>query len=150
MAPELYYPIRIVHLLSMAVWFALPLMIAGDLKRSLAAGKAAAEAAVARVERTLAISSAGAVATIVSGLIMIFALGGFGAISPRIHAGFGLALLLLALEFFVLKGAVGRAGEAIGGGKPEEAQPFVARVGMVGGISHLLKLIILVLMVWKT
>lgn len=150
MAPEIYYPIRIVHLVSMAVWFAVPLMITGDLKRSLALGKAHAEAAISRVERTLAISTFGALATIVSGLVMIFALGGFGAISPRIHAGFGLALVLLAVEFFLLKGAVSRAGGSVAAGKPEDAQPQVARVAMFGGISHLLKLVILVLMVWKT
>lgn len=145
----LYFAIRIVHLLSMAVWFAAPLSVASDLKKNVARGKPHTDFVVARVERTLNIAGVGAVLTIVSGLGMIFSLGGFGAVSPRIHAGFTFALITLAVEFFVVKGTLSRLGTSLESENPRDVQSLVKRFSMVTGITHLLKLIILVLMVVK-
>ncbi|NUP06654.1 MAG: hypothetical protein HOW73_11420 [Polyangiaceae bacterium] len=149
MPQEVYYAIRIVHLLSMAVWFATPLTIVSDLKKSIARGKPHTDVVVSRVERQLSIATIGAILTILSGLGMIFSLGGFGAVSPRIHAGFTLALVVLTVEFFPLKGTVARLGESLASENARDAQPLVKRVGMFAGITHFLKLTILILMVIK-
>ncbi len=141
--------VRIVHFLSMAVWFATPLMVSGDLKRTIARGKPHTDAVVARAERTLFIATLGAIGTIVSGLALLFMLGGFKQMPPRIHAGFGLALITFGVEFFVLKPAIGRVGEQLEGDAVKDLKPALAKVSMLSGITHTLKLVILVLMALK-
>jgi hypothetical protein len=78
--------------------------------------------------------------TIVSGVALIFQLGGFKAVSPRIHTSLLLALIALALEMMALRPAIARLSE-------EGAKP--GKIAMFGGIGHLLKLVILVLMVLR-
>lgn len=149
MSPIVMSVVRIVHFLAMAVWFATPLMISGDLKRTVARGKPHTDTVVARAERTLFIATLGAFGTIASGLAMLFMLGGFKAMPPRIHAGFGLALVTLGIEFFVLKPALGRVDEQLTSDTTKDLKPALARVSMLSGITHTLKLVILVLMALK-
>jgi hypothetical protein len=141
------FALRLLHFLGMALWFVSPLAITGDLRKSIARGKPHTDVVVQRVERALGMATIGAIITILSGLGMIFVLGGFKGISPRIHAGFGLALITLAVEFFLLKGAVGRLGEAFGADASKDVPSAMGKVGMFAGITHALKLVILVLMV---
>ena len=147
MPQEAYYVIRIVHMLSMAMWFAAPLAVTSDLKRTIARGKPHTDFVVPRVSRSLTIATVGAVLTILSGLGMIFALGGFKAVHPRIHAGFALALVTLSLEFFLVKGGLARIGAELDADKVRDLPPLVKRFAMFTGITHLLKTVILVLMV---
>ncbi|MBL9024982.1 MAG: hypothetical protein JNL21_22490 [Myxococcales bacterium] len=149
MDPNLFSAIRLLHFLGMAVWFAGALSIATDVRKTIARGKPHTEILAPRVSRTLDIGVIAGVVTIVSGLGMIFALGGFKAISPRIHAGFGLAIVTLAVEIILLKPAVGRLGEALGSGDGRELRPMAGRIAMFAGITHALKLVILVLMVFR-
>lgn len=149
MDPNLFSAIRLLHFLGMAVWFAGALSIATDVRKTIARGKPHTEILAQRVSRTIDIGTIAAVVTIVSGLAMIFALGGFKAISPRIHAGFGLAIVTLAVEIILLKPAVSRLGGALESGDGRELRPMAGRIGMFAGITHALKLVILVLMVFR-
>jgi hypothetical protein len=90
----------------------------------------------------------GAVLTIGSGLGLIFVRGGFGAVSPRIHVGFTLALITLALEVFLLRGELAKIGAALESGATKALASMARRVSMFAGISHVLKLAILVLMLY--
>ncbi|MFO0550240.1 MAG: hypothetical protein U0271_17735 [Polyangiaceae bacterium] len=141
--------LRFVHILSMAIWFGGGLTLAGDVRKSLARGKAAAELLPSRVERTLTIGLVGAIGTIVSGLVLIFQMGGFKGISPRIHAGLGLALVAFAVELIVLRGAAQALGPAIAKDDEAAMRSLPKRFAMAAGIGHTLKLIILVLMVFR-
>lgn len=149
MDPNLFSAIRLLHFLGMAVWFAGALNIAGDVRKTIARGKPHTEVLVPRVSRALDVGAIAAIVTIGSGLGMIFGLGGFGAISPRIHAGLGLAILTLAVEIILLKPAVGRLGDALSSGDGRELRPMAGRIAMFAGITHALKLVILVLMVFR-
>ncbi len=136
----MYEILKLVHLLSMAVWFGATLTIASDARRSLALGKAHVTELVTRIDRSAVISMAFGLVTIVSGVALIFQLGGFKAVSPRIHTSLLLALIALALEMMALRPAIARLSE-------EGAKP--GKIAMFGGIGHLLKLVILVLMVLR-
>jgi hypothetical protein len=149
MNPHLVLALRLIHLLSMAVWFVAPMSITSDLKKTIARGKPHTDALVGRVERSLNIALVGAGLTIVSGLGLIFATGGFKVVSKLIHAGFGLALVVLSIEFFVVKGGIGRLEGALKGDDSRDAQAAVAKVAMVTGIVHALKLAIMAMMVWR-
>ncbi|NUO52741.1 MAG: hypothetical protein HOV80_28180 [Polyangiaceae bacterium] len=149
MDPNLLYGLRLLHFLGMAVWFAGGLGIAGDVRKTIARGKPHTEILVSRVSRALNIGSIAAVVTIGSGLGMVFGLGGFGAVGPRIHAGFGLAILTLAIEIMLLKPASFRLGDALSTGDGRELRPLAGRIAMLAGITHALKLVTLVLMVFR-
>lgn len=142
------YALRIVHFVGMALWFAAAATIGSDIKRTLTRGKPHTEVLVQRVSRALAFQTLGGLLTVASGLGMIFGQGGFGAVRPTIHAGFGLALIALAVELLVLKPAVARLGEALEAGDAK-AKSAPGRIAMLSGIGHLLKLVILVLMVFR-
>jgi uncharacterized membrane protein len=149
MPPIAFLALRAVHLLSMAVWFGGGLTIAGDVRRTIARGKPHTEVLAARVERSLGIGAIAGTFTLLTGLGMVFATGGFGAVSPRIHAGFALALVTFAVELLGLRPAVSRLGQALAAGEAKDLKSMQARIAMFTGIGHLLKLVILVLMVLK-
>lgn len=149
MSSHVVLALRLVHLLSMAVWFVAPMSITSDLKKTLARGKPHTDALVGRVERSLNIALVGAGLTIASGLGLIFTTGGFKVVSKLIHAGFALALIVLSIEFFVVKGAIGRLEGALKDDASRDAQAAIKRVAMVTGIVHTLKLIIMAMMVWR-
>ncbi len=149
MDPNFLSALRLLHFLGMAVWFAGALGVASDVRKTIARGKPHTDHLAARVLRAISIGSVAALVTMGSGLGMIFAVGGFGAVGPRIHAGLLLALITLAVEIMVLKPAVDRLGAAIESGDGRELRPIAARIAMVAGITHALKLVTLVLMVFR-
>lgn len=132
--------IKLIHIASMAVWFATPLLVTADVRRSVALGREQAELARGRADRVMMVANAGAVLTILTGLGLIMTNGGFSGVGPKIHAGFALALIALSVEFFVLKPAITKATE------PGE-EKSASKLAMFGGITHALKLTIMVLMV---
>jgi hypothetical protein len=136
----LYYSLRIVHILAMAVWFAAPLLITSDVRRSLGLGREHVGPMITRVDRAVTLAMGFGVITIVTGVVLIFQLGGFKAVHPRIHTSLLLGLAALAVEMMALKPAIARLSEP-------DAKP--GKIAMLAGIGHLLKVVILVLMVLK-
>jgi len=149
MHPIAFLALRAVHLLSMAVWLGGGLTIAGDVRRTIARGKPHTDVLAARIERGLGIGAIAGTFTLFTGLGMVFAMGGFGAVSPRIHAGLALALVTFAVELLGLRPTVSRLGQALAAGDAKDLKPMQRRIAMFTGIGHLLKLVILVLMVFK-
>jgi len=149
MPPYLYLrALLVIHMLGMALWFAASLTITSDIRRTIARGKPHTDVLEVRVARSLNFSAVGAVLSIASGLGLIFVRGGFGAVSPRIHVGFTLALVTLAIELFLLRGELAKMGAALESGATRSLSAMARRVSMYAGSSHLLKLTILVLMVY--
>ncbi|MBL8742320.1 MAG: hypothetical protein JNK04_14525 [Myxococcales bacterium] len=149
MPPIVFFALRALHLLSMAVWFGGGLTVAGDVRRTISRGKPHTDILAARIERSLGIGAVAATFTLLSGLGMVFAQGGFGAISPRIHAGFALSLIVFAVELLGLRPTVAKLGQTLANGEAKDLKPIQARIAMFTGIGHLLKLVILCLMVFK-
>lgn len=137
----MYDVLKILHILSMAVWFGGALTITSDVRKTLALGKPHTQELVGRVDRSVVLAMAFGVVTIATGVALIFQVGGFKAVSPRIHASLLLALIALAIEMMALRPAIARLTED--GAKP-------GKIAMFAGIGHLLKLVILVLMIIRT
>ena len=137
--------LRLIHFVGMAIWFGGGFSLASDARRTAALGKPHTDALEARLDRVLKIGLVGAVATIGSGLAMIFARGGMKAVAPPIHIGLTLALLAFAVEAFAGRGAVRGIGAALA--NPDDARRALGKLGMVTGIGHALKLVTLILMV---
>jgi hypothetical protein len=149
MPPYVYLrALLVLHMLGMALWFAAALTITSDIRRTIARGKPHTDVLEVRVTRSLNVSAVGALVTIASGLGLIFVRGGFGAVSPRIHVGFTLALVTLAIEVFLLRDKLTKIGAALESGATRELSGMAKRISMYAGITHALKLTILILMVY--
>ncbi len=149
MDPNVFSAIRLLHFLGMAVWFASALSIGGDVRKTIARGKPHTDVLADRVDRQINIGLIASLVTIGSGLGLIFALGGFASVGPRIHAGFSLALVTVAVEVLGLRPTVGRLRAALGAGDGRDLRALTGRVAMFAGITHSLKLVTLVLMVFR-
>ena len=101
--------LRFLHLLFMGLWVAASMYVAGDARRSIAAGPEHLPLLRDRVLRAGRFGAISGALTLLSGLGLIFALGGFGAVPRAIHVGF---LITLALAVLGAKG-VGGAWEAL-------------------------------------
>ena len=135
--------------MSTAVWFAATLSTAGDVRRSVEHGGAVAQAMVDRVRRTLVLSSATGFVALATGLGLIFVLGGFKHIPVRIHAGFGLSLIALALEISVLGSAFRRVADGVAHDKPEDARGGARQMAALTGVLHLVRTVVFALMVLR-
>lgn len=138
----------VLHTLGMALWFAAAITITSDIRRTIARGKPHTDVLEVRVVRSLNVSAVGALLTIASGLALIFVRGGFAAVSPRIHVGFTLALITLAIELVLVRGELGKLGDALESGATGALASMTRRTSMYAGIGHALKLAILVLMLY--
>lgn len=145
----MYLALRLVHLMSAAVWFGATLIVAGDVRRSVELGGAAARAMIDRVRRTLVLSSAAGATALASGLGLVFFLGGFRSVPARIHAGFGLSLLALAIEVSVLGAAFRRITDGVTQDDSQEARGGTRQFAGLTGVLHLLRAVVFALMVLR-
>lgn len=145
----MYLALRLVHLMSAAVWFGATLTVAGDVRRSVELGGAAAQGMIDRVRRTLVLSSAAGATALGSGLGLLFVLGGFRAVPARIHAGFGVSLLALAIEVSVLGAAFRRISDGVAQGDSDEARAGTRQFAAVTGVLHLSRAVVFTLMVLR-
>jgi hypothetical protein len=135
------------HVLSMALWIAAGLWVAGDVRRTLAAGRPQVDALPARVRPALGLDAAAGLATLATGALLVWELG-LGMPRPGISAGIVLALVRLG----VLAG-VRRSWRAIAArlqrGEPVAASdPAARRLSMLAGVAHALWLLALAGMVF--
>jgi hypothetical protein len=141
--------LRIVHVAFASVWVGYPLGASGDIRRTLALGPPHTDVLVSRINRTARITIASGVLTAATGLGLVFAVGGFGAVTVRIHIGLTLTLLSLAVGGTLTHPAWFRIREAIAKGDLEVAKKNVKRFAAGDGIEQLLKFTVLALMLWK-
>ena len=141
----LYYLLRILHLVAMAVWVGAALWVPGDVKRTLALGPPHLAPLARRVVPALRLGLWGGAATILTGV----GLTGL-ARSHRIGlaVGFALALFLFILHMTILLPAGKRIARAIESGADlEEARRLAKSLAAFSGVAHLLWLAALVAMV---
>lgn len=127
--------LRFVHIVSMAAWFGPMLFIAGDARRSIAAGGDLAPLR-ARLGLGGAIAGIGGTLTLLSGLGLIVAMRGFGAVARPIHFGLLLSLVMWAVGAVGVGGAVRKLDRGIAVGAPaDQLSPFIRRMSMFTGIT---------------
>lgn len=141
--------LKLVHILSMSVWFASGLFIAGDVRRTLARGKPHTELLTGRLVRVVNASMIGGLFTIGTGVGLIFALGGFKSVGKQIHAGLGLSLVAFTLLITLIRPAVVDLDRIIEKGDGKDVRSVTKKIAITTGIDHLLKLAVMTLMVVK-
>jgi uncharacterized membrane protein len=148
MNPWLEKALLLVHILSMAVWIAGSLSLPGDIRKTLARGKPHTEMLAGRMNRSLSIVTIAALFTIGTGFAMFFMMGGFKTMPHRYHAAIALAIIALGLLSFGIRPAASQIERALAAGEGNDLRALSGRIGMLTGIDHLLKLVIMVLMVF--
>jgi hypothetical protein len=125
------------HVLSIAAWFGAALWVAGDVKRSLALGGAHAGALAAAVRPKLGLDAAAGVATVATGLLLMWE---EGMTRPRfgITAGVVLTLLRLGLLASIRRAFRSIAARVAAGEPVAPGDPAARRMSMLSGIAHLL------------
>lgn len=139
---------RFLHVLSISLWIGAALWVAGDVRRTLAAGRGALDALAARARPMLALDLGAGVATILTGLLLLLA---EGVTRPR--AGIVLGFFLAAVRLGVLRGVRGTfrslVARAKEGAEPGPEDPAARRIAILSGIAHGLWLLALAAMVFR-
>jgi hypothetical protein len=144
-----YLILRFIHIAAMAAWFAPMIFMAGDVRRSIEAG-GDMNPLRARMVRAGVIAGVGGSVTVLSGLALIFALGGFKAVPHAIHAGLLLGVILWLVGALGMGGASRKLDAAIVAGAPKaELVAIARRMSAITGIFHLLWAVTLALMVFR-
>lgn len=144
-SPEMDLPLllRIVHLVSMALWLGAALWAPGDARRSIAAGQTVGLRR--RLVPALRLSVWAGVATLLSGLALMLVIG---AHRIGVGVGFALTIVLLVLEMTIMLPAAKRVADAAEAGADlAEAGGMTRRLAAMAGVAHLIWLAALVSMV---
>jgi hypothetical protein len=143
----LFYGLKVLHVAAAGAWFGVKLTAPGDIRQALALGRPHTTQLVPRIRRGARIAIGSGVATLLSGLALVLAAGGFAAVPLRIHISLALVLLLFVLGGLVIDPTWKRIARLIeSDGDLAEAQHLARRFGMLMGVEHLLWTAVLVLM----
>jgi hypothetical protein len=137
----------VLHIAVAATAFAVTLVMGGGLRRATAQGRDVKLALAALTQRAGNIAGLFGMLTFVTGLVLIFYRGGFKVVSPAIHAGMGIVIIMILLGAFYLKPISARILASV-----DDASGWSAalkRFNIGHGIMQTLWLITLVLMFVK-
>ena len=141
---------KALHIIGAAMWFAIPLTLAGDIKRTLERDREHAKWLCDRTERSLKLVLIAGLLTLATGFALIFLNGGFGAVHSGIHTGLLLTLALFVLGVFGLRPTWKSIAQVINSERDlKEARAYAKRFAMLTGIAHLIWLVVLLAMVLR-
>jgi hypothetical protein len=146
---------RALHFLFMAIWIGAAMMMPGDIKRSFASGvpaKAELELLRGRVRLGSGVAAVGGWGTLLSGLGLIYAAGGFSAVPSAIHLSLTLVIILIGLGALGLGGTWKRLQAELGDGGGElsdDATQLLRRHRILSMLFKTIWMIVLVLMVFR-
>lgn len=146
-----YLILKTTHILCTAIWFGAGLPLARDVRRTIERGRPHTDLLIDRVTRQGRTAAIFGILTLVSGLSLIFNMGGFGNVRKVIHAGFGLTLLSFAVGLALSMPTWRRIATLLRreDGAMDETRRLAKRFAMFTGIEHLLWVVVLVLMVFR-
>jgi hypothetical protein len=131
------------------VWIGGGVTAPRDVRRTLLLGQPHLGELMPRLRAIAKLMNVSALLTVVTGLGMIFAVGGFARVPHRIHLGLLLTLLAVAAGRWLIRPALGElAAVHKRTVTAEEADRIVAKFWLVNGVEHALRLAVLVLMVY--
>lgn len=136
-----YQLLVIAHVASAALWFGAPLLSSSTCKAALPHGREAFLAAARVAMRGGALAGMGSVLALATGVSLLFTVyGGFGGAPARFHAALGLVCIAVFLGFGPLRMLTTRLARDAKSDNwtPARAAATLKRIGMFGGISHLL------------
>ncbi len=130
--------VRFLHVVSMAAWLGAALWLAGDARRSLAAGPDAARSFFRRALASLRVDRWAGVATLVTGGALIHFTRVWPALPPTLVVGMALGVARAGLTDAALRPAVRRLAARLEAGEaPGTLLPGAGRLAMLSGIGHL-------------
>ena len=135
------------HVLAISAWLGAALWVPGEVKRALALGGPHPGALAASVRPKLGLDAAAGIATIVTGLLLMWEVG---MTRPRlgITVGFVAALVRLGL-LVVIRRSWGSLAARLARGEAVEAKdPAARRMAALSGVAHTLWLLALAGMVF--
>lgn len=146
-----YLILKTLHILSAAIWLGAGLPVSRDVRRTIERGRPHTDLLPERVNRSGKVAVIAGVLTLGTGVNLVFSVGGFANVRPNIHVGFGLTLLLFAIEAGLVRPTWRRIAAILTAedGDLAEARGLTGRFAMLHGIEHLLWLVVLVLMVFR-
>lgn len=142
------YTLVILHVITAAAWFGLGLRITSQARSVVEAGPDAGQALASATGRTISLMNIFVVLTLVFSLGALFAGGGFERYGWPYHTSITLILLLLGVQFFVIRRNWSNLTAALGS-DASAAQSAAKRLAAGTGAGHLLWLTTLVLMFWE-
>ncbi len=144
----LYIPLLVLHISSAALLLGATTGMLRNLRRTAALGKEAFALAVEDAGGRAKVMMKAGPTTLLTGLGLIFLLGGFAVVPLNIHIALALMLLAQVVSVTVMRPAMGRllkiAGEPVF--DPGAVSAPLKKLAMGQGILHLLWLSMLVLM----
>ena len=146
----LLFVLKIVHIAAASVWIGGSLNAPRDIRRTLPLGQPYVGELMPRLGAIARLMNQSALVTLVSGIAIVFAVGGFGRVPHRIHLGLGLTLLAIVAGRYLIRPVLGEIARAIKTPPvtPEAVEHIMFRFRLVNGIEHALRLAVLVLMVY--
>lgn len=141
----------VIHITSAAALFSLPLGISRNLKATVALGKAAFEIAAADAARRAKLSALSSLATLWTGVGLIFVMGGFKAAPINYHISLTLMFVAIGVNFLIMRPAIGGAVQAAKQSEvsADTVRAIAKKISMGQGILHLLWVSILFLMLHR-
>lgn len=144
---NLHSALVFLHVLSVAVWIAAALWVAGDVRRTLALGRPHVDVLATRIRPALGLDAVAGIATLVTGGLLLWDLGTFHP-RPGIMAGMVFAVVRLFLLGGMRRAARGILAR-IGAGEPvPPTDPAARKMSKLAGIAHVLWLAALAGMVF--
>lgn len=147
----LYIVLLVLHISSAALLFGGGLGMVKNLKRSLEAGQATFSVAAQDAARRGSVIGAASLATLATGLGLIFAMGGFKSVPFTIHIALTLMLLAIGVSAALIKPSTARLvqfaqAEAL---EKEKVGSAIKKIAMGSGILHLIWITNLTLMLLR-
>jgi len=131
--------LRFLHVVAIACWLGATLFLAGDARRSLAAGPDAARAFFDRALRSLRVDRVAGLATLLTGASLIYLTRIWPAMPLPLMVGMTLGACRAGLTEGLLFPAVRRLGARLETGEaPAALLPVAGRLAMLAGIGHLI------------
>jgi uncharacterized membrane protein len=143
------FVLKILHILAAAAWIGGSLTTPRDIRDSLSLGPPHSLHLMGRLRAVARLMNASALLTTLSGLALVFALGGFSHVPHRIHAGLALTLAAFAAGRFLIRPAILQIAEAAKSPlSTDHVSKLMAKFWFGNGIEHALRVVVLVLMVY--
>ncbi|HRI07042.1 MAG TPA: hypothetical protein PKW35_04450 [Nannocystaceae bacterium] len=143
----IYLALKTIHILATSIWLGAAITTPADVRGALRLGPTHAEELLRRLRRTAKWMNLAGYATILSGVGLILALGGWGAVPPRIHLGLALTLLIFAVGRYLIRPSIIGIGAALReGALDRHAEGLAARITRGVWAEHALRLAVLLLM----
>ena len=142
--------LKIVHIAAASIWIGGGLNAPRDIRRTLPLGPPHVGELMPRLRAIAQLMNVSAGATLLSGLALVLAVGGFGRVPHRIHVGLLLTLIAFAAGRWLIRPVLGEIAQAIKTAPvtPEKLEHIMVRFRLVNGVEHALRLAVLILMVY--